>query len=112
MASSNRESDAVIVLEIESGVKGHGCSFVLDVEFQYCAHPLGFSPGGASVTGVPTAGVATGGVPATGVLPEPGVVGTPTGKISVLSSRFFFGLGSGAVTSCQPNSSGNLPPGK
>jgi len=33
-----------------------------------------------------------------GVLPP---VGTPTGKISVLSSRFFFGFGSGAANHCQ-----------
>jgi hypothetical protein len=47
------------------------------------------------VAGVPTIGVAAAGeIRFAGVLPPEG---TPTGKISVLSSRFFFGFGSGAV---------------
>jgi hypothetical protein len=44
---------------------------------------------------VPTVGrLAAGEMVLAGVLPP---VGTPTGKISVLSSRFFFGFGSGAA---------------
>ena len=57
-------------------------------------------PAGVSVVGVPTTGVATPGVAAAGEIKFAGVLppeGTPTGKISVLSSRFFFGFGSGAV---------------
>jgi hypothetical protein len=66
---------------------------------------------GVPRVGVPRAGVLTAGVPPrvvptvgrlaageivlAGVLPP---VGTPTGKISVLSSRFFFGFGSGAAS--------------
>ena len=69
---------------------------------------------GVPIAGVPSAGVPTAGVPTrvvptvgrlaageivlAGVLPP---VGTPTGKISVLSSRFFFGFGSGAASHCQ-----------
>lgn len=52
-------------------------------------------PSGASVVGVPTRGVARAGeTTLAGVLPPEG---TPIGKISVLSSRFFLGLGSGAA---------------
>jgi hypothetical protein len=82
-------------------------------------------PVGVSMVGVPRAGVPRAGVPRVGVLSagvlDAGVparvvptvgrlaagemvlagvlppVGTPTGKISVLSSRFFFGFGSGAA---------------
>ena len=57
-------------------------------------------PAGVSVVGVPTTGVAASGVAAAGEIRLAGVLppeGTPTGKISVLSSRFFFGFGSGAV---------------
>jgi hypothetical protein len=73
--------------------------------------PVGVSMVGVPSAGVPSAGVPTAGVPTTvvptvgrpaageivlaGVLPP---VGTPTGKISVLSSRFFFGFGSGAAS--------------
>ena len=56
-------------------------------------------PAGVSVAGVPTTGVAVG-VAAAGEIRFAGVLppeGTPTGKISVFSSRFFFGFGSGAV---------------
>jgi hypothetical protein len=72
--------------------------------------PVGVSMAGVLTAGVPTEGVLTAGVPArvvptvgklaageiilAGVLPP---VGTPTGKISVLSSRFFLGFGSGAA---------------
>jgi hypothetical protein len=52
-------------------------------------------PAGVSVAGVLTAGVpAAGEMRLAGVLPPEG---TPTGKISVFSSRFFFGFGSGAA---------------
>jgi hypothetical protein len=52
-------------------------------------------PAGVSVADVPTMGVpAAGEMRLAGVLPPEG---TPTGKISVFSSRFFFGLGSGAA---------------
>ena len=60
-------------------------------------------PAGASVAGVPTVGVSIG-VAAAGEIRLAGVLppeGTPTGKISVFSSRFFFGFGSGAVRNCQ-----------
>jgi hypothetical protein len=51
--------------------------------------------GVASVIGVPTAGKpAADDIWLAGVWPPDG---TPTGKISVFSSRFFFGLGSGAA---------------
>ena len=56
------------------------------------------------MVGVPTTGVAASGVAAAGEIRLAGVLppeGTPTGKISVLSSRFFFGFGSGAVKHCQ-----------
>lgn len=47
------------------------------------------------MVGVPTTGVARAGeMTLAGVFPPEG---TPIGKISVLSSRFFFGFGSGAV---------------
>lgn len=47
------------------------------------------------MVGVPATGVARAGeTTLAGVLPPEG---TPIGKISVLSSRFFFGFGSGAV---------------
>ena len=42
------------------------------------------------IAGVGSVGVPIGGVPVVGLV-------TVTGKISVLSSRFFFGFGSGAV---------------
>ena len=63
-------------------------------------HPAGASvASAASVPGVPTIGVAAAGeMRFAGVLPPEG---TPTGKISVFSSRFFFGFGSGAVRNCQ-----------
>lgn len=51
------------------------------------------------MAGVPAIGVAAAGeMRLAGVLPPEG---TPTGKISVFSSRFFFGFGSGAVRYCQ-----------
>lgn len=60
-------------------------------------------PAGASVAGVPTVGVVIG-VAAAGEMRFAGVLppeGTPTGKISVFSSRFFFGFGSGAAQNHQ-----------
>ena len=52
-------------------------------------------PAGVSVVGVPAIGVAAAGeTRLAGVLPPEG---TPTGKMSVFSSRFFFGFGSGAA---------------
>ena len=56
-------------------------------------------PAGVSVAGVLTVGVSIG-VAAAGEIRFAGVLppeGTPTGKISVFSSRFFFGFGSGAA---------------
>jgi len=54
-----------------------------------------FQPAGVSVAGVLTIGVpAAGEMRLAGVLPPEG---TPTGRISVFSSRFFFGFGSGAA---------------
>lgn len=51
------------------------------------------------MVGVSTIGAAAAGeIRFAGVLPPEG---TPTGKISVFSSRFFFGFGSGAVQGCQ-----------
>jgi hypothetical protein len=63
----------------------------------------GVAAAGVSVVGVPTTGVTTG-VAAAGEMRFAGVLppeGTPTGKISVFSSRFFFGFGSGAARYCQ-----------
>ena len=62
--------------------------------------PVGVSAAGVLAAVVPTRVVPTEGRAAAGEIVLAGVlppVGTPTGKISVLSSRFFLGFGSGAA---------------
>jgi hypothetical protein len=75
-------------------------SLLFGLEAPACGGQV-FQPEGSSMVGVASViGVPTAGKPAAddiwlaGVWPPDG---TPTGKISVFSSRFFFGLGSGAA---------------